>query len=376
VRNWVVVDLDAIHHNYERLRARAGGRPVLAVLKANAYGHGAPRIARFLQRLGCERLAVATVEEALSLRDAGLRVPIQMLACVPPADYARVVGEDFVFTVGSIHEAETLASTARRAGSRETVHVEIDTGMGRSGCRPADAPALVGRIRELDELALEGAMTHFPSADDAEDPAGADFARRQVADFRAVETLLREAGVDAPLLHAANSAGIACVPEGHLSFVRPGGALFGVSSGPRTCRELTLRTALSWRATVVQVRDFAPSQTVGYGRAFTVTAPMRVATIAVGYGDGFARAYGPAGYVLVRGGRAPVVGRISMDSTCIDVTALGDVATGEEVVLLGRQGDETIRAEDLGARAQTSPYEVTCRISARVPRRYAGGEGF
>jgi alanine racemase len=373
VRNWAVVDLDCIRHNYESLRKRAGGRPVLAVVKTNAYGHGAPRIARYLQRLGCERLAVATPEEALALRDAGLRLPIQMLACVPPSDYPRVVGEDFIFTVGSIDEAESLAETARRAGSRETVHIEIDTGMGRSGCRPADSAALIERVRSLSTLVLEGAMTHFPSADDADDPDGVSFAREQIRTFAEVGSQLRKRGVASPVLHAANSAGVALIPESHLGLVRPGGALFGISAGPRTGAGVSLRPAMSWRATVVQVRDFVPPQTVGYGRSYVVSRPRKVATIAVGYGDGYARAYGRDGEVLVRGARAPIVGRISMDSTCIDVSGLGDVATGEEVVLMGTQGGERISAEDLGARADTSPYEVTCRLSARVPRLYAGG---
>jgi alanine racemase len=370
VRNWAVVDLDAIHHNYQVIRDRAGGRPVLAVVKTDAYGHGAPRIGRFLQRKGCERLAVATAEEALALRDAGSRVPIQMLACVPPSDYGRVVGEDFIFTLGSAYEADTLAAVAGEAGARETVHVEIDTGMGRSGCRPDDAPELLDRILSHKELILEGAMTHFPSADDALDPGGIDFARDQLRAFGKIEKLLRSKGVREPILHAANSAGVACIAESHLSIVRPGGALYGISAGPNTPRNIELRPALSWRAVVVQVREFAPGQTVGYGRSYEVKRPMRVATIAAGYGDGYARAYGPGGSVIVAGRRVPIVGRVSMDSTCIDVTDVPDIATGEEVTLIGSDGDETITPQELSRRASCSPYEVTCRIAARVPRVY------
>lgn len=373
MRNWAVIDLDAIRYNYETLRARAGGRPVLAVVKADAYGHGAPRIGRLLQRIGCERLAVATTEEALSLRNAGLRIPIQMLACVPPSDYHRAVGEDFIFTLGSVEEVDTLADTARAAGSRETVHIEIDTGMGRSGCRIDHAEELIARITGYQELALEGAMTHFPSADDPEDLDGVSFALGQLREFHTVEKLLVEAGIPSPVLHAANSAALARISESHLTLVRPGGALFGLSAGPATAAEVAIEPTLSWHATVVQVREFKPNQTVGYGRSYRVDRPTKVATIAVGYGDGYARMYGPGGSVLVAGRRAPIVGRVSMDSTCIDVSSAGEVRTGDDVLLIGRSGQEEITTSELAERAHTSPYEVTCRISARVPRKYEGG---
>jgi alanine racemase len=369
VRTWVTIDLAAIGANLDLVREHTGGRPVLAVVKTNAYGHGAPRVARFLQRRGCERLAVATVEEAIALREAGLRVPIQLLASTPSADYERVLGEDFIFTVGSSLEIDTLAEGARGAGSRETVHLEVDTGMGRSGCRSEEASCLIRRILARPELRLEGAMTHFPSADDPEDPEGRELARRQVELLKATGEELKRAGVESPVLHAANSGGVAGVPSSFLSFVRPGGALYGLSTGPRTA-EFGAKSALEWRATVVQLRDFAPGETVGYGRSFKVASPMRVATIAAGYGDGYTRAYGPGGSVLVRGGRARIVGRISMDTLMIDVTGIEGVAVNEEVVLIGCDGEERITAEELGARARCSPYEVTCRITSRVPRVY------
>ena len=369
MRTWVTVDLAAVGHNLDLVRERTGGRPVLAVVKADAYGHGAPRVARFLQRKGCERLAVATVEEAVALREAGLRVPVQLLASIPSADYERVLGEDFIFTVGSELEIETLGRGARRAGSHETVHLEVDTGMGRSGCRPEDAPELIRLILSRPELIFEGAMTHFPSADDPRDPEGHELAFRQVEAFLEVAEEMKRAGVPEPVLHAANSGGVAGVPPSFLSFVRPGGVLYGISTGPRTAA-LEAKPALTWKATVVQVRSFWPGQTVGYGRSFVVSEPMRIATVAAGYGDGYARAYGPGGSVLVGGRRAPVIGRISMDTAMIDVTAIGDISVNDEVVLIGRDGEEQITPEELGDRARCSPYEVTCRITKRVPRVY------
>ncbi len=382
MRNWVTVDLEAVRRNLALVRECAGGRPVLAVVKANAYGLGAPRVARFLARQGCERLAVATTEEALALREAGLRVPIHILAGTPPADYERVAGEEFVFTIGSALEIDTLARAASRAGSREIVHLEVDTGMGRSGCGPGEAESLVRRVLDSPALVLEGAMTHFPSADDEEDPEGADFAREQVKGLLEVGRMMVSLGVKNPVLHAANSAGLALVPESHLSFVRPGGVIYGLFTGPRTRGFVAARPALAWRATVSQVREFTPGQTVGYGRSFVVERPMTVATVAVGYGDGYARAYGPGGSVLVRGRRARIVGRVSMDSATVDVTGVSDdtgaVSPGEEVVLIGvsrggRGERDEIRAEDLARLAGVSPYEVTCRIAHRVPRLYLGG---
>ena len=372
MRTWVTVDLGVIRENLERIRVRSGGRPVLGVVKADAYGHGAGRVGRFLQASGCERLAVATTVEALALRDAGLRVPVHVLASVPVADYAHVMGEDFVFTVGSAEEVDALAGAARGAGSHETVHLEIDTAMGRSGCRPGDARALVQRILSEDTLTLEGAMTHFPSADDPEDPGGVELAREQVAELERVGAMMAGEGVREPVLHAANSAGVAFVEPSLLSFVRPGGALYGLSSGPETAAALGAEPALTWSAVVVQIRDFAAGQSVGYGRAFVAPRDMRIATVAAGYGDGYARGYGPGGSVLIRNARAPIIGRVSMDSTTADVTGIPGASLGDEVVLLGRQGADSIPAEELARRAGTSPYEVTCRVTRRVPRFYRG----
>lgn len=369
MRTWVTVDLAAVGANLDLVRERTGGRAVLAVVKTDAYGHGAPRVARYLQRRGCERLAVATVEEAIALREAGLRIPIQLLAGTPSADYERGLGEDFVFTVGSALDIEKLAEGARRAGSRETVHLEIDTGMGRSGCRPADAAEIIRLILSRGELVFEGAMTHFPSVDDTEDPGGHELAFRQIEEFLKVAEEMKRAGVKSPVLHTANSGGIAGVPPSWLSFTRPGGVLYGLSTGPRTAA-LGARPALSWKATVVQVRSFRPGQTVGYGRSFTVERPSLIATVACGYGDGYARAYGPGGCVIVKGRRAPVVGRVSMDTLMVDVTGVGEVSVNDEVTLVGREGEERISAEDLAELAGCSPYEVTCRITKRVPRVY------
>jgi alanine racemase len=274
--------------------------------------------------------------------------------------------------VSSAAEIDALSAAASSAGSRETVHLEVDTAMGRSGCRQADARALVRRIMSCKALALEGAMTHFPSADEPEDPGGVELAREQVAALERVGDMMAEEGVAGPVLHAANSAGVAFVEESLLSFVRPGGALYGLSSGPGTAAALGARPALTWTSVVVQVRDFSRGQSVGYGRAFVAPRDMRIATVAAGYGDGYSRAYGPGGSVLVRKARAPIVGRVSMDSITIDVSAVSGVGLGDEVVLLGPQGADAIPAEELAARADTSPYEVTCRLTRRVPRFYRG----
>jgi alanine racemase len=244
--------------------------------------------------------------------------------------------------------------------------------MGRSGCRPADARGLVRRIVAEETLTLEGAMTHFPSADDPEDPEGVELARRQVAELERVGRMMVDEGVARPVLHAANSAGVAFIGSSLLSFVRPGGALYGLSSGPETAAALGAAAALTWSAVVVQVRDFSAGQSVGYGRAFVAPREMRIATVAAGYGDGYARSYGPGGSVLIRDMRAPIVGRVSMDSITADVSAIEGAGLGDEVVLLGRQGGDAIPAEELAARAGTSPYEVTCRVTRRVPRFYRG----
>lgn len=370
MRSWVTIDLGRVAANLRQIRDRSG-KPILAVLKADAYGHGAGKIARMLQRVGCERLAVATTVEGLGLRDAGLRIPIHILTNVPLDDFKYAVAEDFIFTLSTLQEAHALQQAAKDVGSRETVHIELDTGMGRSGAKYDDALEIAKEIisSNSEELILEGAMTHFPSVEDPADPEGRSFALEQVAALEKFGAELATLLGKRPVLHAANSAGIAHLPNSYLNFVRPGGSLYGLSAGPKTADALGVLPALNWHASVVQVRDFQIGQTLGYGRTFVVERPMKIATVAVGYGDGYSCSYGEGGSVLIDGHRAPIVGRVSMDSITVDVSDIPlNISQGEEVVLLGPSGMDNISADELAQRGRISAYEVTCRISRRVRR--------
>lgn len=379
MRTWAEVDLAVLRSNFEQVRRHARGLPVLAVVKADAYGHGAVAVARELVRLGCQRLGVATAEELSRLRDAGLSLPIHMLGPVPADSLPQLLGKDAVFSVGAVEELSLLAEAASREGARETVHVEIDTGMGRSGLRPDGLGPFIQALRSSPGVELEGVMTHFPSADDPRDPGGADFARRQLEGLKAAAGVLVKAGFGPLCVHAANSAGLACLPESRLSLVRPGGALYGLSVGERTRERLRVRPVLSWRARIVHAKRLLPGEPLGYGRGFVARRRTAVATVAAGYADGYSGRYAAGGAVLLNGRRAPVVGRVSMDSFSVDVTDL-DVPPrkggllGDEVTLLGAEGSEEITASELAARAGVCAYEVTSCISSRAPRLYRGAE--
>ncbi len=360
MRAWAEIDLSALAHNFRALKERAGGRPVLAAVKADAYGHGAVAVSKALVELGAERFAVATPNEALELRRAGIGLPVHILGAVLPEEAGGVAGRDFVFTVSTLEEAQLISAAAQRP---ERVHVEIDTGMGRSGARPEEAPALAAAVAGLPRINIEGAMTHFPCADV---PGDETCARALEMFLRAVEEI-RARGISVELLHAANSAATTLFDEAHLDMIRPGLALYGMTGAEHVARALELRPVMSVRARAVLVRRLPAGTPVGYGSEWRAEGPSAVAAVSFGYADGFCRRYARDGYVLVRGERRKVIGRASMDVITVDVTGLG-AKRGDEVVILGSQGEETITAEDIARWGGTIPYEVTCLIGRRVER--------
>ncbi|MBC8364585.1 MAG: alanine racemase [Actinobacteria bacterium] len=360
---WCDVDLDAIRHNVGVLGALAGEAELCAVVKADAYRHGAVPVARAAVEAGATWLGVALVEEAAELRAAGLAVPILVLSEPHPDGMAGVAALDGVrTTVYSEAGIDALAAVAPGA----PVHLKVDTGMHRVGAAPADVVHLAHRVLECD-LVLEGVFTHFAVADAPADP----FTATQVERFDAVLADLADHGVHPELVHLANTAGLITCPGARRSLVRAGIGIYGVAPSPELAAagaDLGLRPAARIRSEVRHVHAVEAGEGVSYGRRWKAGGPTRLATVPIGYADGICRAWWDGGSVLVRGRRRPIRGVVTMDQLVVEVD--GDVAVGDEVVLLGRQGDGHIGADEVAAVLDTITYEVLTSLASRVPRRY------
>ena len=361
---WVEVTLEAIAHNVQRIVEMVGPEViVMAVLKADGYGHGAIRVARTALNNGARYLGVASINEGAALRRAGITAPILVLGYTPAWQARELVLNGLSATVFNLDVARALSRAAADLGGRVPTHVKVDTGMGRLGLLPDEVLPFVQELQRLPNLVLEGIFTHFSVADS--DP---EFTRWQLDRFQQVLGKLVEAGIRPPLAHAANSAAVLTLPESHLDMVRPGIALYGLHPSPQVRCPPDFRPALRFKTQVAQVKTLSPGSYVGYGNTYQTSGEQRIAVIPVGYADGFRRAPRHWGEVLVRGRRAPIAGRVSMDQTMIDVTAIPGVRQGDEVVLIGEQGDEQITAEQVAERLGTISYEVVSEILARVPR--------
>lgn len=361
---WARIDLGAIVHNARRLRAIAGV-PLLAVIKADAYGHGAVEAARALQAGGGAGLGVATVGEAWALRAAGIGAPIVLLGYTPPQQAREVVQLGLTCTLFDLETARALADAGAALQRQVAVHVKVDTGMGRLGLLPEEAGPFLHALCREPGLQVQGLFTHFATADEPDET----FARAQLARFERLLTDLTAAGLRPPLVHAANSAALLRFPTARFDMVRPGIACYGLSPSDATPLPEDFRPALSFHTQVAYVKAVPAGTPLSYGATFTTRRPSRIATIPVGYADGLRRA--PAWrQVLVHGRRAPIVGRISMDYALVDVTDVPLVRAGDEVVLIGAQGGERITATEVAGWLGTVVYEVITSLSPRVARRY------
>jgi alanine racemase len=361
---WLEVDLEAVAHNVRRVVEMVGQDvAVLAVLKADGYGHGAVRVARTALNNGARYLGVASINEGAALRQSGIVAPILVLGYTPAWQARELVLNGLSATVFDPEVGRALSRAARELDSQVLVHVKVDTGMGRLGVLPDDVVTFVETLRTLPNLTLEGVFTHFSVAD-----SDAAYTRWQVGRFRQVKEVLAEAGIEIPLVHAANSAAILTQPESHFSMVRLGIAMYGLHPSPQVPCPPDFRPALAFKTQIAQVKTLPAGSFVSYGNTYQTTAEQQIAVIPVGYADGFRRAPRHWGEVLVRGQRAPIVGRVCMDQTMIDVTAIPEVRQGDEVVLIGEQGGKRITAEEVAERLGTINYEVVSEILARVPR--------
>lgn len=359
------IDLARFERNVDVIaRSLPAGARLVAVLKADGYGHGAVELGRRLSSDRVVMIATSLLEESLELRRAGIALPLLVLG--PLSREQIVIAVEHDIGIGVVGPEE-LAFVCEIARNRDlAIHLKLDSGMGRMGVIESELPGAIEMIRAAPRLRIDGIYTHFANADEACDP----FTETQIGNYDRMLGTLREAGIDAPLHHFANSAATlrGLVRPG--DFARVGIALYGPA--PITIATGTIEPVLRWRTEIMRLKELPAGHAIGYGTTFHTTRPSRIATLPVGYADGYDRLLSNNGDVLVRGRRAPVVGRVSMDLVTIDVTDLPDAAIGDEVVLLG----DGITAEELAAKTQTISYEVFCRVSARVPRLYRDGDAF
>lgn len=373
-RVYAQIDLDAIGHNLEEISQRTGPRAkVLAVVKCDGYGHGSVPVARAIEKMDMVGgFATATAEEALELRQANVKKPILILGHTFPYAYEDLIRQRVRLTVFREDTLESLEEAARRVGSKALVHVKVDTGMGRIGIQPVEENVdFLRRIVTSEYLQLEGVFTHFARADERE----LSYTRYQLESFNRFLALAQaRLGLRIPCRHAANSAGILRVEEAHLDMVRAGIILYGLHPSEEMAGEADwLRPALSLHSHLVFVKEVSPGQSISYGGTFMAEKRIRVGTVPVGYGDGYPRSLSGRGYVLIRGKRAPILGRVCMDQFMVDLSELPEAAEGEPVVLIGRDGQEEITAGELGTLSGRFNYELMCDISPRVPRVYLQG---
>ncbi len=365
---WVEIDLSAIAHNTRQIAALTGSQVrILASLKADAYGHGAIKVAHTVLHNGASMLGVATVSEAIPLREAGINAPILVFGYVPAWQMREAVHLGVTLTLYSIEAAQAASRAALALGKTAPAHIKVDTGMGRLGIRAEQLEnivQLVRMVRNLPGLRLEGIFTHFAMADTLD----ATHTRLQLARFQQVLQVLQEEGIRPPLAHAANSAATLTLPEARLDMVRPGIALFGLHPSDEVPLPRSFRAALSFKTQVAQVKLIPAGECLGYGCAFYTEQPTTIAVLPVGYADGFRRAPTNWGSVLIHGQHAPLLGRVCMDQCMVDVSHIPQTRVGDEVVLIGRQGSASLTAEQVAQCLGTINYEVVSEILARVPR--------
>lgn len=364
------INLDAAAYNFKSMKENlAPGTKMIAVVKTDGYGHGAIPIARMVQEYDyIWGFATATIEEAVLLRKAGIEKPILILGFVFPDAYEEVVKYDIRPAVFKLRMAEQLSEEAVRQGKTVHVHIKVDTGMSRIGFPDNEESAdLVKAISELPGVETEGLFTHFARADERDKSP----ARDQLGRYRAFSELLRERGVNIALHHCSNSAGIFDLPEANLDAVRAGVSIYGMYPSEDVNKfAVPIAPVLSLKSHVVYIKDIEPGTAVSYGGTFVAEKPMRVATIPVGYGDGYPRSLSNKGWVLIRGQQAPILGRVCMDQFMVDVTHIPEAREGDMVTLIGSDGGREITMEDLGDLSGRFNYELACDIGKRVPRRF------
>ena len=366
------IHLEAVEENFRHMKANLKeGVQMVAVIKTDAYGHGAVRIAKLVEPYPyIWGFAVAAVSEGLELRAAGITKPILILGYTFEEDYEAMIQNGIRPAVFTERMAEAFDAAAARIGKRAPIHIAVDTGMSRIGfADTADSILTVKKISGMGHLSIEGAFTHFARADETDKQA----AMRQMHRFADFCDAMEASGVHGFLRHCSNSAGILELPMANMDMVRAGITIYGIYPSDEVSREIPLAPVMELKSHVVYIKMIEPGTAISYGGTFVAEHPMRIATIPVGYGDGYPRSLSNCGYVLIRGKKAPILGRVCMDQFMVDVTDI-EAELLDEVTLLGRDGDAEITVDELGALSNRFPYEFVCDIGKRVPRVYLNRE--
>jgi alanine racemase len=362
-----LIDLAAFRHNLDAVRSYTGPSvKILAVVKANAYGHGARRVASEAVRWGVDYLGVARIHEAMELRMAGVTHPILVFEVAPAGQAEGAIDQDIDLTVATLEGARVLQDAASRLGKKANVHAKIDTGMGRLGFPHELAAGEVEAIARTSSLVLVGVYSHFATSEDPD----RSFAALQLDRFGGVCQELSRRGIEVPLKHMANSGAIIAHPDSHFNMVRPGIMLYGYPPADGMAERFPVHPVMELVSRVAFVKSVEPGTSISYGRRYVARSRTRIATVPAGYADGYPRLLTGRGEALIRGRRYPVVGTICMDQLMIDVGDAQDVAEGDVVTLLGKDGNEAITAWDIGSKIGSIPYEITCLITQRVPRMF------
>ncbi|MDH3217113.1 MAG: alanine racemase [Candidatus Krumholzibacteria bacterium] len=362
---WVEIDLDALIENVELVRREVTSDvQIMMTVKADAYGHGAVQVARAVEDR-VDRFGVATIDEAIELSTAGIEKKILILSPILAKEIPMAVAGRFITTVSSYAFAREVSACAVAKSTEAEVHIEVDTGMGRTGVMPSDVDDLLGRVTKLAGIRCGGLFTHFPVSES--DPG---FTRKQVREFRKIVERIESTGMSIPVLHSANSAAIPSVPESHMTMVRPGLSIYGhYPTG--ASRRLPVRPVMSWKCRIVQIRHVPAGTPISYGKSFVTKRTTKVAVIPVGYGHGYPFRLSNRGAVIVEGHKVPIIGRVTMDMTMVDLTDVaGEPRPGDEVVLVGSHGPCEITVDQIADWAGTISYEILTGISKRVPRKY------
>jgi len=361
---WIEIDSSAVRHNFRRIQQASGTGKVLAVVKDNAYGHGAVEISRVLSAEGVFMLGVSSPGEALELKVAGIKVPVLVLSPLLPEDAEKAVRLNVRTAVDNLAFAQALNRSAQKQHRKVFVHLKVDTGMCRFGVQPEDVLVLAQKIYSLPGIVLEGVFTHLAAADMPDNSMN----KEQMKKFTGIIQELKGAGIEFPLCHAANSSAIAFQPEFCFNVVRPGLALYGLGTSEAMKQKLGIKPVLSLKAKVMSVRDILPGCSISYGATFTAEKAMKIAVAGIGYGDGYNRLLSNKGEMLIKGSRVRIIGRVCMDQTMVDVSDVASVKPGDEVVVIGTQGKEKITAEDIAEKVDTISYEVVCNLNQRLRR--------
>lgn len=367
-RVYARVDLDAIASNMERMKRNLSeNTKIMAVIKADGYGHGAVQIAQMLENIDyIWGYAVATLDEAVVLKTEGMKKPVLVLGCVFPDQYMEMLKYDIRMNVYTEEMAEAISQMAAREGRTAYMHIKLDTGMARLGFDTGmESVESIHRISEMENVCMEGIFTHFAKADETDKT----FTQKQIHDFVWMTQKLKEKGVEFQYEHCANSAAIIDVPDANFDLVRAGISTFGLYPSEEVNKEnVRLKPAMALKSHVAYVKEIEAGTPISYGGTFVSDKPMRIATIPVGYADGYPRNLSNLGYVLIRGKKAPIVGRVCMDQFMVDVTDIDGVSFGDNVTLIGRDGNEAITVEDLSELSGRFNYEFICDLGKRIPR--------